>query len=128
MRKAALPEVTRILQVGGEGGGITMYREIGGLLRFRVVLTDHSLTFLDDNEGEAVLRKDSGWLPTWEVAIEYYGKWPWPMLAGIYVAPEFADRVLKAMRKALADKGRDMKSINAARWSQVLGRSVVGEG
>lgn len=91
-----MPIVRAILIVGSVGGSIKMVQEEDGRCRFRVFMSDESLTFLDTQEGGNVISRDSGWLDTWQAAIASFSKWPWTMLSPKYVHPEFSDRVMAA--------------------------------
>ena len=117
-----MPTVKEILSVAGEGGGIDLMQEEGGAGRFRVVMMDHTPTFLDEAEGGAASRQDSGWLATWEAAIEYFGTWPWPMLHPTYVAPAYADRVLAAIPDVMKRKRLSEKHFRQERWLRACGK------
>lgn len=112
-----MPDVKPVLIVAGEGGGINMVREEGGQGRFRVFMVDETPTYLDDGDGgDPALRKDSGWLPTWEVALAYFSKWPWPMLVPQKVDPQFARRVLTALKQVAQDKNLSIRNDRMQDW------------
>jgi len=118
-----VPAVKQLLSVAGEGGGIDLVQEENGAGRFRVVMLDHTPTFLDEVEGGPPSRRDSGWLATWEEAIEFFGQWPWPMLLPRYVAPAYVDRVLAAIPEALKRKNLPELRYPAERWLRVCGKA-----
>jgi len=112
-----MPNVKPVLIVAGEGGGINMVREEGGQGRFRVFMADQTPTFLDDsNGGGSTVRRDSGWLPTWEVAIAYFSRWPWPMLVPRKVDPQFADSVLTALTQVAQERNLTICSYRIQDW------------
>jgi hypothetical protein len=111
-----VPEVRTILAVAGEGGGMTMVREVGGQGRFRVTRSDHTMTFLPEPEADNPSHGDSGWLGTFEEALANFERWPWPKLSPRHVDPEFADRVLAAIPGVLERKGLPMRHFGEDRW------------
>ncbi len=114
-----MPDVKPVLIVAGEGGGIRMVQEEGGQRRFRVFMADQTPTFLDNSDGGGpALHKDSGWLPTWEAAIAYFSKWPWPMLVPRKVDPQFADRVLTALTQVAQEKNLTIRSHRMQDWRE----------
>jgi hypothetical protein len=123
-----MPDVNPIVSVAGEGGGITLYQEIGGLGRFRVVMVDQSLTFLNEDEGGPAVRKDSGWLHTWDAAIAALSKWPWPMLVPRYVDPGFGEQVMAAVIGICKQKQWDIDSRNRRTIWRALCTGHVGRG
>jgi hypothetical protein len=116
-----MPEVKPILKVGAEGGGISMVREVAGSERFRVVMTDHTPTFLDDDDGGRPIRRDSGWVASWEEAVKFLGTWPWPMLRPLFVDPQYAKRVLEAIPKAAAEKHLPTERLPMEHWLKACG-------
>lgn len=114
--------VKQLLSVAGEGGSIDLMQEEAGAGRFRVVMLDQTPTFLEEDEGGAASKRDSGWLATWEEAIEYFGTWPWPMLVPKYVDPAVADRVLAAIPPALQRKNLPERHFGKDRWLRVCGK------
>lgn len=116
-----MPDVKPVLIVAGEGGGIRMVQEEGGQRRFRVFMADQTPTFLDDSDGGPALHRDSGWLPTWEAAIAYFSRWPWPMLTPRKVDSQFADRVLTALRQVAKEKNLTTRSDRMQEWRKACG-------
>jgi hypothetical protein len=119
-----MPSVKAILSVAGEGGGMTLYQEEGGQGRFRVVSSDQTMTFLEEAEAGGPSRSDSGWLATWEEALEKFERWPWPMLVPRHVDPEFADRVLAAIPGVLKRKGVPEGRYRQERWLKACGKAA----
>ncbi len=113
-----MPEVHTILSVAGEGGGMTMVREMGDRGRFRITRSDHTMTFLPEPEADNPTYGDSGWLGTFEEALLKFEQWPWPVLSPRYVDPVFADRVLAAVPGVLERKGLPMRHFREDRWLQ----------
>jgi hypothetical protein len=115
-----MPNVKPVLIVAGEGGGIKMVQEEGGQGRFRVFMADQTPTFLDDSGGGGpALHRDSGWLPTWEAAVAYFSKWPWPMLVPRKVDPRFAHRVLTALTEVAREKSLTIRSYRMQEWHKI---------
>jgi hypothetical protein len=117
-----MPSVRTILSVAGEGGGMDLVQEVGGRGRFRVVSSDHTMTFLDDSDAEEPIHGDSGWMASWEEALRKFERWPWPMLSPRHVDPAFADRVLAAIPGVLERKRIAINQYPKGRWMEACGR------
>jgi hypothetical protein len=89
-------------------------------------MSDQTPTFLNDDEGGDVIRRDSGWLTTWEAAITYFSRWPWPMLVPRQVDPQFAGRVLAAVTEVSEQKKLNIGS-RLPRWHEVCGISGTSQ-
>jgi hypothetical protein len=117
-----VPAIKRVLSVAAEGGGIDLTQEVGGADRFRVVMMGQTPTFLDESEGGPEIRKDNGWLATWEQALEYFSTWPWPVLVPMDVGPGYADRVLAAITEVMQRKHLSEQCFRRERWIRVCGK------
>jgi hypothetical protein len=112
----ASPE--RLLSIAAEGGSIELYRDGGNrpASRYRIMVVDHTPTFLDDDEAGTPSRRDSGWLPTWAAAIEWLGRYPWPNLTCRYIDPTIAEPVWAALGEYVARTGRPVRDSALERW------------
>jgi hypothetical protein len=114
--------IRKILSVGGEGGGMDLVQEVGGKRRFRVISADHTMTFLNDEERDGPVHGDSGWIATWEEALEKFEKWPWPQLFPLHVDRKFADRVLAAIPEVLKRRNLPEDYYRRDRWLMACGK------
>jgi hypothetical protein len=106
-----------LLEVMAEGGSIAIYgRREGDRMLYRVGVVDQTLTFLDEDEADAEIRSDSGWLNTWEAAVAAIGRWSWPNLYPRVVHPSIGDRVWKAVQNYTDYAGRGVREEARRRW------------
>jgi hypothetical protein len=107
-----------LLKIGAAGGLIAVY---GGApdspqSRFRVAVLDQTPTFLSDDEAGPAIRKDSGWLPTWDAVIQALGRYPWPNLSVIYVHPSVRSAVWDAVQAYAANASTPVRAVSLERW------------
>jgi hypothetical protein len=122
-----MPRAELLLRVAAEGGSIAIYgRAEGSRNQYRVGIVDQTLTFLDDEEGGAAIRSDSGWLNTWEEAITRIGRWPWPNLYPKFVHPSIRDALLKAVQDYRDRSGRGVREEALRRWQDTCTESEAG--
>ena len=82
-----------ILEVGGEGGSITLYgirTETGWLFSREVI--DQSPELID----EAAIQHESKTVTSWPAALELMSRYPWMHLYPLKVHPEFRSLVFTA--------------------------------
>ena len=89
------PEAELLLRIGAEGGSIAVYGSLSSdaASRFRVLMIDHTPTFLEFDEGGTPSRRDSGWLTSWADAMTALARWPWPHLVPLFVHERVAREV-----------------------------------
>jgi hypothetical protein len=118
-------DVKCLISIGAEGGFIELYGKRSELTyaEFRVTVVDQTSTFLDDDEGGAPSKRDSGWLPNWSAAIAWLSRYPWPHLAGLHVDPSVADDVWAALQAYIARGGSPVRGGRLQRWREVCRRS-----
>jgi hypothetical protein len=99
--KATDSEILKVLEVGGEGGSITLEgRKVGGAWQFRVRTSDESLLLLGE-EKEGVV-SETGWVDTWRGAMKLMDRHPWHQLSPIAGHPAFLKRICDALTRRLA--------------------------
>lgn len=114
-----MPSPERLLSIAAEGGSIELYRDSHvPSSRYRAMVVDQTPAFLDESEGGASARRDSGWLPTWAAAIEWLGRYPWPNLVCGYVHPSVAQSVWTAVQDYIDRTGRPLRGGVLERWRQ----------
>jgi len=112
-----------LVSIGAEGGAITLYGDLSdpGHPRYRVVLADGTLTFLEGEEGGTGIRKDSGWLSTWPEAIQVLDCYPWPHLACLHVDPTVASAIWNALENYIRRTERPIRESALRRWREACG-------
>jgi hypothetical protein len=85
-----------ILQVGAEGGAITLYgiREGSGW-RYSPLVIDQTPSLLDEPE----IRRESAVVQSWQAALRLVDEYPWHRLAPLTVHPEFRERIWAAVQQ-----------------------------
>lgn len=105
---------------GVEGGGVTLYgsRTEGGW-RYRVSYADQTPLMLDEPE----IRREYGWVDTWDEALAELDRQGWYRLPGVRVHPEFQQRVWMEIQKRLnGDSEYPERSARVlARWRERCG-------
>jgi hypothetical protein len=109
-----------VFSVGAEGGSIAMYgdRTDPAHLLYRVLLADHTPTFLDERDGGPAIRKDSGWLNTWPEAVAALSRWPWAHLVPVFVHDSVKVAVRDAWNAYNHVAGREPRSGASERWKR----------
>ncbi len=115
-----------LISIGAEGGFIEVYGNGGEPTHaeFRVTVVDQTPTFLNDDEGGAPSKRDSGWLPNWSAAMGWLSRYPWPHLAGLHVDPSVADDVWAALQDYIARGGPPIRDSALNRWREVCKKPV----
>ena len=77
-----------ILEVGAEGGAITLYgvRDLDGW-RYSTSVLDQTPSLLPDEFDEPEIRKDSEVVNSWEAALRLIDRYPWHRLSPLTVPP-----------------------------------------
>ena len=124
------PETQAIVQVGGEGGSLTLYGvQSPAGWRFCASTSEAALYDEDDvGEGDGqsysprALGTGRSWVTSWRSALKQLDTYPWPQLYPMAVHPEFSVRVFNALQLR-EKKGR---RIDWWCWNKVLGRTSSG--
>src|SRR5450631_2586540 len=89
-----------IVEVGAEGGGITLYgKRVDGAWSFAREIVDQTPHLLD----EAEILGSSNVVTGWVEALALLDKYPWARIYSIAVHPEFASQVHAATAERLND-------------------------
>lgn len=93
-----------ILQVGAEGGSVTLYgvRTENGW-RFLCNVVDQTPRMLDEEE----IRRDSQFTSSWDQALALLDRYPWHRLFPIRVHPDFRQAVWSVVRTRYVGKGSE---------------------
>jgi hypothetical protein len=118
-----------LVSIGAEGGFIAIYGDVSDAAhpRYRVVVVDQTLTFLNDEEGGAQIRKDSGWLSSWADVMKALDRYPWPHLACMSVDPSVAPEIWKALQEYVGRADRPIRESAMQRWREACGVIAVKE-
>ncbi len=114
-----------LVSIGAEGGAIALYGDVSdsGPRRYRVVLADQTPIFLENEEGGAGIRKDSGWLSTWPEAMRVLDRYAWPHLACLHVDPTAANAIWNALEEYIRRSERPIRESALRRWREACGVS-----
>jgi hypothetical protein len=120
-------EVQVIAAVAAEGGSIVLYgqKDSKDNWMFCRGVADQTPTFLSESDGRGEsISHNSAQVKTWEEAIALMDKYPWAMLSGVEVHPEFHHRVWEEVRKRLA-KSSGARAVRCEeRWAKVCGKDA----
>lgn len=84
-----------ILEIGGEGGGITLYgANTNSGWVFCLAVLDHSLQLAGEDKA---IERMSEFVHSWGDALALLDHYPWSQLSPLFVHPEFQENVLKAV-------------------------------
>jgi hypothetical protein len=112
-----------VLQVGAEGGSLTIvrYHVSGEKWQFAIIRDESTLAdFLGEEDKEDLFEAlDS--IATFEDAIALMNKYPWPNLYPLVVHPEYANRVRKIIERSGDPRAMD-------RWKDILGSEIPDRG
>jgi hypothetical protein len=120
------PEV--IIAVGAEGGSITLFgqkdefgqRDAQGAWRFSRAVLDQTYTFLSEEDGPGPeINHSSDWVRTWPEAMILMDRYPWAMLYGQEVHPDFRDRVWAEVNERLQDANSATAERAREHWARV---------
>lgn len=106
-----------ILEVGGEGGSITLYglrTETGWLFSREVI--DQSPLLID----EAAIHHESEAVDSWAAALKLMSRYPWMHLHPLNVHPEFREVVFIAATSPSGER-RGISAHQLSKWQSVCG-------
>jgi hypothetical protein len=125
MTEIEIGRVETILEVGAEGGSITMRgrRDSRGAWKFHVSTSEAALLDLLDGEAPGpppMVSTPEGvrWIDSWDGALADLGRYPWPKLRPLAVHPEFARVILDAVTTQEGIGAREVK-----RWRTLIASS-----
>lgn len=106
-----------ILEVAGEGGGLTIYgiRQDSGWLFSRQVI-DQTAILLDEPE----IRHESVTVTTWPDALALLDRYPWPRLYPMVAHPDFRQAILSAVIERLDPQCAHSENC-IERWRELCG-------
>ena len=110
----------KIIDVGAEGGGITLFgwKDEKGVWHYLRETDERTLMNMmpeDDQKGLCFYSKSDS-TTDWDEAIKLMYRYPWPCLYPLYVHPEFVDLVMIALKNA---PERYRERINFHNWDVV---------
>ena len=112
-----------VLQVGAEGGSLTIvrYHVSGEKWQFAFIRDESTLAdFLGEEDQEDLLEAlDS--IATFEGAIALMNKYPWLDLYPLVVNPEYANEVMEIIERSGNPRAKDM-------WKDILGSEIPDRG
>jgi len=119
-------QVKLLLQVGAEGGILAVCRSSNPTepRQYRFGMVDSTLQILGREEGGAPIRRDSGWLDSWDAAMKALNVYPWPRLHPVFVAPEVSLRVWGALTTSSAEASEESGEIDLPKWQSVIRASL----
>jgi hypothetical protein len=112
-----------LIAIAGEGGALAVYGQEteSNSYRYKVMTLDQTPKFLDDEEGAAAIKRDSGWLPSWSAAIRSLSRYPWPQLACMYVHPNVGQKVWLAIQDYQRHSPQPVRDGALKRWRKICG-------
>src|SRR5262249_26030188 len=112
--RSAVNKSEVILEVGAEGGAITLYgvRAPDGW-RFSTSMLDQTPSLLPDAFHEQGSRKDYEGVNPWEAALRLIDRYPWHRLHPLTVHPEFGERVLDCRTKPVRQRSKTGEGLAA---------------
>ena len=113
-----------LLEVGGEGGSLTVEGVCDAVGRWRFRARRGEYLFVDLLPGEISVREagsTGGWTESWEEVLGQLDRYPWARLSPRVVHQEFAERVLAAVRERL-DGDRFARQGQLDDWLRAAGR------
>jgi len=116
------PQPCVILEVGAEGGSITLLGvQTADGWRFRLKSTDHSDTFFDESHEAADSGpNDSRTADSWPAALKLLDSYPWHRLYPLEVHPDFREIVFDAVAARYGSKDADPWD-QLSKWRDVCG-------
>jgi hypothetical protein len=113
--RARFQKMELILEVGGEGGGITLYgANTGTGWVFCLAVVDQSLLLTGEDRA---IQHISKFVHGLEDALALMDHYPWPQLTPLFVHPDFRIEMLRVVSKRLG-KNRDKRAC-LERWMQL---------
>jgi len=122
--EATVSNTEVIVSIIAEGGAITLFGRKGSNLdwQFARGLNDQTRSFLTKEDGGAgAVRHTSDWVNTWPEAIALLDRYPWAMLRGQEVHPEFRARVWTEVNRRLDRVSPDNADSRRRRWAHACG-------
>jgi hypothetical protein len=119
MRHETSPDRITVLEVGAEGGGVTLHAERTERLQWRFCVDKHESLFeelLDEAAGS--FHRESEWTTSWEHVLSLLNAYPWTRLRPTEVHPIFADAVASAYEARTGDSLSQNRE-----WLEVLERA-----
>jgi hypothetical protein len=119
-------QVKRLLEIGAEGGSLAIYGTSDPTERrkYRVGLVDSTSQMLGEEDGDQTIRRDSGWLDSWEAAIQALSVYPWPRLHPLFVAPEVSLAIWSVLQKCSVEASKENSEIDLGKWRSVIRESL----
>ena len=89
--------IETIVEIGGEGGSITLEgrRDAAGGWQFRLATNESAMWAMLDEEPPP--QEEPKWVSTWAEALTLLDRYPWPRLSPEAVHREFRDAVFAAI-------------------------------
>jgi hypothetical protein len=119
-----------LISIAAEGGALAVYGKVtdSGAYLYKVMITDRTPSFLDEDEAGSSIRRDSGWLPNWSEAMKSLSRYPWPQLAGMFVDPSVQQAVWEAIQHYQRLAPRPVRDGALARWRKACGINTQRDG
>jgi hypothetical protein len=119
-----------LISIAAAGGALAVYGKVidSGDYLYKVMITDQTPSFLDEDEAASSIRRDSGWLPGWAEAIKSLSRYPWPQLAGMFVDPTVQQAVWVAIQNYQRLAPRPVRDGALARWRKACGINTQPDG
>ncbi len=114
--KASMSESEVIIELGAEGGSITLFgvRSPRGWLYSRSV-DDWTSELIDEER----IEHDSNVVDSWESALGLLDRYPWHMLSPVRIHPEFREQIWIAVQRRFEGRGDAMARIE--KWRELCG-------
>lgn len=125
-REAVVDKPEVIVSIAAEGGSLTLFgrKDAKNAWKFSRGVNDQTPTLLEENDGGGqAVDHVSGWVSTWPDAVALLDRYPWAMLGGKEVHPEFRALVWTAVTQRLHDIGGSKANRAKARWARACGVS-----
>jgi hypothetical protein len=119
-----------LISIAAEGGALAVYGKAidSRDYRYKVMITDQTPNFLDEDVAGSSIRRDSGWLPSWSEAMKSLSRYPWPQLAGMFVDPSVQQAVWAAIQNYQRLAPRPVRDGALARWRKACGINTQPDG
>jgi hypothetical protein len=117
-------QIEVIVDIPAEGGSITLYgrKDSKGEWIYSRGVNDQTPTLLnDDDGGGSAIAHSSAWVKSWPEALALLDRYPWAMLGGAAVHPEFCEHVWAEVTKRLQRQSGRRVQRAKERWSRACG-------
>ena len=123
--RSAVNKSEIILEVGAEGGSITLYglQDPDGWRYFTSIIIDQTPLLLPDEFDEPQIEKASGVVNCWEAALKLIDRYPWHRLYPLTVHPEFCERVWAAVQDRFGSDASSPNDWQLERWRDLSCRT-----